>query len=163
MVATTPNERLAKDLFRVWARRYGWQKLALVNYCHTRELLGWQLSRSGKTTTAMAALEQALIARFGTLGCVTAPFLLRSDDGLVFTSRAYTRLVRSYGLRQEFFTPRCPLQNSMIERVTQTLKEQCVHRHRFKTQQHASRAIAEWIRFYHHPSDPPGPMQESSR
>jgi Integrase core domain len=36
----------------------------------------------------------------------------------------------------------------MIERVIRTLKEQCVHRHRFETQQHASRVIGEWIRFY---------------
>jgi len=96
----------------------------------------------------MSALEQALIARFGTLGRAPAPLLLRSDNGLVFTSRAYTRLVRSYGLRQEFITPHCPQQNGMIERVIRTLKEQCVHRHRFETQQHASRVIAEWIRFY---------------
>jgi putative transposase len=68
--------------------------------------------------------------------------------GLVFTSRAYTRIVRSYGLRQEFITPHCPQQNGMIERVIRTLKEQCVHRHRFETQQHASRVIGEWIRFY---------------
>jgi putative transposase len=147
-VATTPNERWATDLCRVWAGRDGWQTLALVIDCHTRELLGWQLSRSGRATTAMSALEQALIARFGTLGRVTTPFLLRSDNGLVFTSRAYTRLVRSYGLRQEFITPHCPQQNGMIERVIRTLKEQCVHRHRFETQQHASRVIGEWIRFY---------------
>ena len=147
-VARTPNERWATDLCRVWAGRDGWQSLALVIDCHTRELLGWQLSRSGKATTAMSVLEQALIARFGTLGSVTTPFLLRSDNGLVFTSRAYTRLVRSYGLRQEFITPHCPQQNGMIERVIRTLKEQCVHRHRFETQQHASRVIAEWIRFY---------------
>ena len=43
----------------------------------------------------------------------------------MFTSRAYTRLVRSYGLQQEFITPHCPQQNGMIERV-----------------------IGEWIRFY---------------
>jgi putative transposase len=147
-VARTPNERWATDLCRVWAGRDGWQTLALVIDCHTRELLGWQLSRSGRATTAMSALEQALIARFGTLGRVTTPFLLRSDNGLVFTSRAYTRLVRSYGLRQEFITPHCPQQNGMIERVIRTLKEQCVHRHRFETQQHASRVIGEWIRFY---------------
>ena len=112
------------------------------------QLMGWQLSRSGRATTATAALEQALIARFGSLGRVDRPFLLRSDNGLVFTSRAYTRIVRSYGLRQEFITPHCPQQNGMIERVIRTLKEQCVHRHRFETQQHASRVISEWIRFY---------------
>jgi putative transposase len=78
-VATTPNERWATDLCRAWAGRDGWQTLALVIDCHTRELLGWQLSRSGRATTAMSALEQALIARFGTLERVTTPFLLRSD------------------------------------------------------------------------------------
>lgn len=66
--------------------------------CHTRELLGWHLSRSGKSKTDEAALELALIARYGTLGRVSKPFLLRSDNGLVFTSRSFTALVKSYGL-----------------------------------------------------------------
>ena len=81
--------------------------------CHTRQLRGWHLSRSGKAMTAAAALEQALVTRYGTLGRVPTPFPLRSDNGLVFTSRNYTRLVRSYGLRQEFITSHCPQQNGM--------------------------------------------------
>lgn len=149
-VATAPDQRWATDLCRVWGGRDGWLTLALVIDCHTRQLLGWQLSRSGKATTAAAALEQALITRFGTLGRVRTPFLSRSDNGLVFTSRAYTRLVRSYGLKQEFITPHCPQQNGMVERVIRTLKEQCVHQHRFETQQHASRVIGDWIQFYNH-------------
>ena len=36
----------------------------------------------------------------------------------------------------------------MIERVIRTLKDQCVHRQRFETLQHASRAIGNWISFY---------------
>ena len=77
------------------------------------------------------------------------PLPLRSDNGLVFTSRNYTRLVRSYGLRQEFITPHCPQQNAMVERLIRTLKEQCVHRQRFQTQQHAkSRAIGDWVQYY---------------
>lgn len=147
-VAAAPNERWATDLCRVWTGRDGWAVLALVMDCHSRELLGWHLSRSGKSKTAEAALEQALIARYGTLGRVPAPFLLRSDNGLVFTSRSYTALVRSYGLRQEFITPHTPEQNGMVERLIRTLKEQCVHRHRFETLQHASRVIADWISFY---------------
>jgi putative transposase len=74
--------------------------------------------------------------------------LLRSDNGLVFTSRPYTSLVRSYGLQQEFIMPHCPQQNGMVERVIQTLKEQCVHRHRFESQQHAMRVISDCIQFY---------------
>ena len=147
-VAAAPNERWATDLCRVWSGRDGWATLALVMDCHSRELLGWHLSRSGRSKTAESALEQALIARFGTLGRVPKSFLLRSDNGLVFTSRSYTALVRSYGLRQEFITPHSPEQNGMVERLIRTLKEQCVHRHRFETLQHASRVISDWVGFY---------------
>jgi putative transposase len=95
-------------------------------------------------------LEHALIARFGTLGRVATPFLLRSDNALVFTSRTYTALVRGNGLRQEFITPHCPQQNGMVERLIRSLKEQCVHRQRFESLAHASRAIGDCIHFYNH-------------
>lgn len=147
-VAAAPNERWSTDLCRIWAGKDGWASLALVIDCHTRELLGWHLSRTGKATTAASALEHALISRFGTLGRVNREFLLRSDNGLVFTSRHYTALVRSYGLKQEFITPHCPQQNGMVERVIRTLKEQCVHRQRFESLAHATRAIGDWIQFY---------------
>ena len=143
-----PNAWWATDLCRVWTGRDGWATLALVIDCHTRELLGWHLSRSGKAATAGDALEQALIARFGTLGRVPAPFLLRSDNGLVFCSRHHTALMRSYGLQQEFIKPYTPEQNGLVERVIRTIKEQCMHRHRFETLQHASRVLADWIQFY---------------
>ena len=55
---------------------------------------------------------------------------------------------KSSGLKQKFITPHCPQQNGMIERIIRTLKEQCVHRHRFESIQHASRAIEDWIHFY---------------
>lgn len=149
-VAKAPNERWATDLCRVWAGRDGWASLALVIDCYTRELLGWHLARTGKASTAVSALEQALIARFGSLGRVRESFLLRSDNGLVFTSRHFTAVTKSYGLRQEFITPHCPQQNGMVERVIRSLKEQCVHRYRFESLQHASRVIGDWIGFYNH-------------
>lgn len=38
----------------------------------------------------------------------------------------------------------------MVERVIRTIKEQCVHRHRFESQQHATRVVGDWIQFYNH-------------
>jgi len=134
-------------LCRLWSGRDGWTILALVIDCYSRELLGWHLSRNGRSKTAESALEQALIARFGTLGRVPAPFLLRSDNGLVFTGRGFTALVKGYGLRQEFITPHNPKQNAMVERVIRTLKEQCVHPHRIESLQPASRVISDWNGF----------------
>jgi len=86
-------------------------------------IAGRHLSRSGKSKTAESALEQALIARFGTPGWVPAPLVLRSDNGLVFTGCSFTALARSYGLRQEFITPHSPEQNGLVERVIRTFKE----------------------------------------
>ena len=103
----------------------------------------------GKTTVAQASRAYDL-SPSEVEGWVPEPFLLRSDNGLVFTSRHYTALVRIYGLRQEFITPHCPQQNGMVERVIRTLKEQCVHRHRFESLQRASRVIGDWIGFYNH-------------
>ncbi|WP_233772711.1 integrase core domain-containing protein [Achromobacter sp. AONIH1] len=34
--------------------------------------------------------------------------------------------------------------------MIRTLKEQCAHRHRFATIQHASRVVGDRIRFYNH-------------
>jgi putative transposase len=81
-----------------------------------------------------------------------------------FTSRKFTALVRSYGLKQEFITPHCPQQNGMVERVIRALKEQCVHRQRFDSIQHATRAIGDWISFYnsrrpHQPLDMKTPVE----
>ncbi len=144
LVATAPDQRWSTDLCRIWA----WAVLALVIDCHTRELLSGHLSGSGKSKTAESALEQALITRYSRLTRVNTSFLLRSDNGLVFTSCNYTALVRSYGLEQEFITPHGPQQNAMMERAIRTLKEQCAQCHRFETLQRASRVIGDWIGFY---------------
>jgi putative transposase len=75
-----PDERWSTDLCRVRAGRDGWLVLALVIDCYTRQLLGWQLSRRGKASTAAAALEQAPITRLGTLGRLKKSFLLRMES-----------------------------------------------------------------------------------
>lgn len=70
------------DLARVWARKDGWTTRVLVMDCHIRELLGWYVSRGAKASTAVSALEQALIARFGSLARGDRSFLLRIDNVL---------------------------------------------------------------------------------
>lgn len=114
--------------------------------CGSRELLGWRLSSRGHARTAEAALEEALIHRFGHPGRATKPILLRSGNGLVFTSKRCTNTVGSYGLTQEFITPCRPEQNGVLERFLKSLKEECVWRHRFESLSQAQSVIASWIR-----------------
>ena len=125
-VAAAANQRWATDLAMVWCGRDRWCHLAIVIDCGSREVLGWRLSKRGHAGTAEAALEEALIYRFGHLGRVWQPLVLRSDNGLVFTSRRYTATVRAYGLTQEFITPYTPEQNGLVERFIRSLKEECI-------------------------------------
>nr|WP_298601084.1 transposase [uncultured Zoogloea sp.] len=53
-------------------------------------------------------------------------------------------------MKQESITPYAPQQNRLLERMIRTLKERCIHRHRFETLQHASRVIGDWVQFYNH-------------
>ncbi|MES1993879.1 MAG: integrase core domain-containing protein [Pseudomonadota bacterium] len=102
---------------------------------------GWQLSRSGKATTA-AALEQALISRFGTLGRRREPFLLRWDNGLVFTSRNDTRLRPAPALHH----PALPVAKRH-DRARDPRPERAM---RPPAPLPAMRVIGDWISFYNH-------------
>ncbi len=146
-VTAAPDQRWATDLTLLWCGRDRWGHLALVLDCGSREVLGWHVSARGHAKTAEAALEGALVYRFGHLGRVPHPLVLRSDNSLVFTSKHYTATVRAYGLTQEFITPYAPEQNGLVERFIRSLKEECLWHHRFESLAHAQQVIGHWIRY----------------
>ncbi len=143
-----PNRRWAIDMTRVWCGNDGWSTLAAVIDTCTREIVGFRLSSSGKAKTAEAALQEGLIYRFGKLRKLETPIILRSDNGLVFTSKSFTKTVKNYKFEQEFITPYTPEQNGMIERFFRTIKEECIWHHNFKSLKEDNDIIGNWIRFY---------------
>jgi len=143
----TPDIRWATDFGRVQCGKDGWCAFAPVIDCCTRQILGWALAHTQKTKTAEMALEEALFARFGHLKA-PAPLALRSDNGLVFASRSYQALARSYGLTQEFIAPYTPEQNGLCERFIKTFKEECAWLNNFKSIGEAREAIASFITYY---------------
>ncbi|MBM4244869.1 MAG: transposase, partial [Deltaproteobacteria bacterium] len=104
-----------------------------------------EASRVG--STAAATLEDALRSR--KIDPAAKDLTLRSDNGLVFGARPFVKVVRRYGLDQEYITPYTPEQNGMIERFFGTLKSECVWQHRFRDRDHAFEEIARWLDRYH--------------
>jgi putative transposase len=144
---TRPNERWAMDATHVFCGQDGWCHLTAIIDCCDRSVVGWRLSRTGVAKVAAATLEDALRER-----CIdsTLPSLtLRSDNGLVFGSKAFVSVVKRYGLNQEYITPYSPEQNGMIERWFKTLKEECIWLYRFESRDHAFEVIGKWIDRYH--------------
>jgi putative transposase len=133
---------------RVNATTDGWGHLAAVIDCHDREIVGYEFSLRGRAKEAERALEEACLARFGTLRPEGETPQIRSDNGLIFTARRFRAACRDYRLFQEFITPYTPEQNGMIERFFRSLKEECVRQHNFASFIEARAAIDSWIRWY---------------
>ena len=88
------------------------------------------------------------INRYGILAPAKDRITLRSDNGLVFTSRHDTKTVYRYGLKQAFIRPHTPQQNGMVERLIRTVKEQCIWLHNFKSLDEARYIIGQWFCYY---------------
>lgn len=142
-----PNVRWAIDATHVFCGQDGWCHLTAIIDCCDRTIVGWRLARSGVARIAAAALEDAL--RDPRIEYGHTPLTLRSDNGLVFAAKVFVKVVRRYGLDQEYITPYSPEQNGMIERFFRTLKEECLWHHRFRNRDEAFLAIATWLEKYH--------------
>lgn len=149
-IADQPDQRWATDLAMIHCGRDGWCVFVPVIDCCTREVLGHALELTGRARTAERALEEALLARFGTLRSAPKGMKLRHDNGLVFGSRRYRAVVSDYGLSQEYITPYTPQQNGLCERFIKTFKEEFAWTRNFQSIEHARLALRAWIHHYNH-------------
>jgi putative transposase len=147
-VAEAPNTRWAVDVTHIPCGVDGWAHLTAVVDCHDRAIVGYEFALRGRAQEAERALEEACLARFGTVRPRGPTPTLRSDNGLIFQSRRFRAACRAYRLPQEFITPYTPEQNGVIERFFRSLKEECVWQHVFSGYQHARQIIRRWIEWY---------------
>ena len=66
----------------------------------------------------------------------------------MFGANVFVDVVRRYGLTQEYITPHSPEQNGMIERLSRSLKEECLWHHQFMSWDHAVLVIATRLEKY---------------
>jgi putative transposase len=146
--ASHSDARWAMDLTHIPCGQDGWGHLSVVIDCHDREVIGFEFALRGRAREAERALENACLARFGTLRPTGPTPTLRSDNGLIFQSRRFRAACRDYRLQQEFVTPYTPEQNGLVERFFRSLKEECAWQHNFADFASAKLAITNWIEWY---------------
>jgi putative transposase len=88
------NERWAMDVTHVYCGKDGWGHLAAVIDCHDRQIVGFEFSLRGRSKEAERALEEACLCRFGTVRPVSNTPTIRSDNGLIFTSKRFRQACR---------------------------------------------------------------------
>lgn len=69
----------------------GWGHLTAVIDCHDREVTGYELALRGRAREAERALEEACLARFGTLRPEGSTPVIRSDNGHHLPESALSR------------------------------------------------------------------------
>jgi putative transposase len=143
----TTDTRWAIDTTHIFCGYDGWCHLTAIIDCCDRSIVGWRLSRSGIAKIAASALEDAL--RYRRILSKENNLCIRSDNGLVFGAKAFTKVVNQYKIEQEFITPYSAEQNGMIERFFRTIKEECIWLNRFKSCDEAFVAISEWMDKYY--------------
>jgi putative transposase len=81
--AQRSDECWAMDLTLVPCGADGWGHLTAIIDCHDREVTGFEFALRGRAKEAERALEEACLARFGTLRPYGPTPVVRSDNGLI--------------------------------------------------------------------------------
>lgn len=93
------------DITPIDCGKNGWGRLADVIDCHNRQIVGREFPQRAWAKEASRALEEACLARFGTLRPEGLTPVIRSDNGLIFQSRRFRAACKDYRLSHEFVTP----------------------------------------------------------
>jgi putative transposase len=127
----------------------GWPYLVCVIDCCTRELVGWNLSHLCRTENALAAVEQAVLARLPE-GSREANVTLTTGNGTRFTSSRFLETLGRLGITHRRTAYHHPEGNSYIERFHRSLKEEEVWTAEYRSLEEARHSIARWIEEYNH-------------
>ena len=138
------------DMTKIWAGpAVGWAYLVSVIDCCTREIVGWNLSHRCRTEDALAAVEQAVLARLPE-GSREAHLTLTTDNGTQFTSTRFIETLDRLGITHRRTAYHHPEGNSYIERFHRSLKEEEVWTAEYRSLEEARTSIARWIEEYNH-------------
>ena len=116
--------------------------LAVELDIHTRCCIGWSLSRSLSTETALDALQMALYNRQDE---DLSGLIHHSDRGTQYTSFAFTQCLRDHGIQISNSRKAVPTDNAYAESFFKTLKYEEVYLNEYETFEDAWNNIQAFI------------------
>lgn len=123
---TTINEKWVADITYIHTLRDGWCYLASIMDLHTRKIVGYKLARTMTTDIVLDALKNAVNAQKPGPGLI-----MHTDLGTQYTSDAYQKQLKNYGMLPSFSRKGCPYDNACIESFHATLKKEEVYQTKY--------------------------------
>jgi transposase InsO family protein len=106
----------------------------------SRRVIGWGLADHLRAELALAALRMALAAR-----TVSPGLIHHSDRGIQYACHAYIETLERHAIQPSMSRAGCPYDNAMAESFMKTLKQEEVDASAYRDQDHARRAISEFL------------------
>jgi transposase InsO family protein len=138
---TRPNQVWAADFTYIQLRKE-FVYLAVELDLHSRRCLGWSLSRSLDTNTALEALQMALYNRKDDN---LSGLIHHADRGTQFTSMAFTQCLRDHGIQISNCRKGNPYDNAYVESFFKTLKFEEIYLNDHDTFDDAMKNIKKFI------------------
>lgn len=119
----------------------GWLYLAAVLDWFSRYVLSWRLSNSLEGSFCVEALEEALAGH-------ARPEIVNSDQGVQFSSAAFTKVVEGAGIALSMDGRGRALDNVFVERLWRTVKYEEVYLHDYVDGAEAYNGLQRYWGFY---------------
>jgi transposase InsO family protein len=142
---TAPNRLWVSDITYIETGS-GVVYLSLITDAYSHKIVGWNLSRTLRSSGALAALKMAL-------GCLSGkqPELIHhSDRGSQYCCRNYVNLLKRSNIRISMTESGDPLENAVAERVNGILKTEWMYDGKPGTWQEAGSLTGKIIDLYNH-------------
>ena len=136
---TAANEVWSTDITYI-RLQHGFLYLVAVLDWYSRYVLAWELSNTLDTGFCLAALEGALQQG--------QPAIFNTDQGVQFTSAAYTSRLEAAGIQISWDGRGRALDNVFVERLWRSVKWEEVYLHDYQTVADAVSGLDRYFRFY---------------
>jgi putative transposase len=139
LVIDRPDQVWCADITYIRLRR-GFMYLAAVLDWYSRYCVSWTLSGSLEAEFCLEALEEAL--------ALGRPEIFNSDQGVQFTSAAFTGLLESRGIRISMDGRGRVFDNIFVERFWRSVKYEEVYLKDYGDAAEARESLRRYFRFY---------------
>ena len=142
--ATKPNQKWVTDISYIPTKQ-GFLYLSVIRDLYDNSIVAYKTSTEQNINLVLNTIRAAKRKEK-----VTAELQLHSDQGFQYTSQAYFKLTRFYGITPSMSRRGNPYDNALAENFFSILKTECIHRVKLQTFVEARRLIDEYIYFYNH-------------
>lgn len=135
-----PNQVWSTDITFVPMNRGFMYLVAIIDW-YSRKVLSWRVSNTMDTDFCIEALKEAL-ERHGT------PEIFNTDQGTQFTSKKFTSLLESHGVKISMDGKGRCLDNIFIERLWWTVKYHFLYLRAFNNGSELRQGLRKWFLYY---------------